>query len=155
MAVESRIPMGADKLPTHADQNEPLKDLLKQLAEDGSQLLRQEVDLAKMEMKETMSGYAQDGARIGTALMLALLGGLSLTAFLIIALGHLVLSDNYWLSSLIVAVLFLAIGGGMVKSAVGDMRKRSLAPGNTTATLKADSRWAKREVQELKRTIES
>jgi uncharacterized membrane protein YqjE len=155
MAVESRILLGADKLPTHADQNESLKELVKQLAEDGSQLLRQEVDLAKMEMKETVSSYAQDGARIGTALMLALLGGFSLTAFLIIALGHLVLSDNYWLSSLIVAVLFLAIGGGMIKAALGDMHKRTLKPENSAATLKADSRWAKREAQELKRTIES
>jgi uncharacterized membrane protein YqjE len=153
MAVESRI--GPDKVSGHAEQNESLKELLKQLAEDGSSLLRQEVALAKIELTDTVSGYAHDGARIGIALVFALLGGLALTAFLIIALGDLVLGDNYWLSALIVAVLFLAVGGMMVKGALGDMKKRSVAPTNTLATVKEDTRWAQKEVRELKRSVTS
>jgi hypothetical protein len=155
VAVESRIAIASDELTVHAEQNASLRELLKQLTEDASRLRRQEVVLGKIELKETVSDYAQDGARIAIALMLTLMGGLALTAFLIMALGHLLLGDNYWLSALIVAALFLAIGGLLVCAAMGDVRKHSLTPESTVATLKADTRWAQKEVQELKRAAKS
>src|SRR5213075_2767701 len=110
MAVERHIQMNSGRL----DNQESMKDLLKQLAEDGEELLRQELDLAKIEMRESLSAYAADTARIGIAVVVAGLAGLSLTAFLIIALGRLVFSNNYWLSALIVGVVLLAIGAVML-----------------------------------------
>lgn len=130
-----------------------LGELFKQLTRDTSHLIRQEVNLAKAEMRETSAALARDGMKIGIALVLALVGALAATAFLILALGSLL--GNYWLAALIVAVLFLGIGALMGKGAVNRIKQRGLKPEETIETLQEDAAWARREAQELKRELTS
>src|SRR6202035_2382723 len=68
-----------------------------------------EVQLAKVELKETGSQLAKDSAQVAIAAGLLVVGALPLTAFLVIGLGKL-LKDNFWLSSLIVGLVFISVG---------------------------------------------
>ena len=128
-----------------------LGDLFKRLTTDTGELVRQEISLAKAEMRQAGATLARDGAKIGIAVGLALAGVLALTAFLIVALGNLL--DNYWLAALIVGVLFLAIGGLMARNAVNDIKRRGLKPEETIGTLQEDTAWAKQEARDLKREL--
>ncbi len=128
-----------------------LGDLFKRLTTDTGELVRQEMSLAKAEMRQAGATLARDGTKIGIALGLALAGVLALTAFLIVALGD--LFDNYWLAALIVGVVFLAIGGFLAKNAVNDVKRRGLKPEETIDTLREDTAWAKQEARELKREL--
>ena len=130
----------------------PLGTLLKQLTGDTAELLRQELALAKSEMRETGTRLLRDAAKVGIAVGLTLMGGLALTTSLIVGLGVL-LSGNYWLSALIVGVVAFGAGYSMVQSAARDLSERGLAPKEAIASLKADQRWASRELQDLKHDI--
>lgn len=126
-----------------------LGELFGQLSADVGQLVNQEMTLAKAELRETASGLAKDGAKLGVAAALGLLGAFAATAFLILGIGDLL--DNYWLSALIVTVLYLVVAAVLAKNAASDMKKRSVKPEQTVATLREDADWARREVKGIKR----
>ena len=141
------VPRGSD-----ASGGEPsLGELLRRLTTDTGELVRQEVQLAKAEMRQVGSTLAQDGTKIGIALVLALAGVLALTAFLIIVLGD--LFNNYWLAALLVGVVFVAVGGVLAKNAVNDVKRRGLKPEQTIGSLREDAAWAKQEVRAVKREL--
>ncbi len=127
-------------------------DLLKSLTSDTSDLLRNEVALAKAEMREMGRGVAADAARMGVAAGMALVGALSLGAFLVIALGNL-LGGAYWLSSLIVGVVFVGVGAVLGKGAADRMKDRGFKPERTIETLRDDKRWASQQARELRRDL--
>ena len=126
-----------------------LGELFGQLSGDAQHLIRQEVALAKAELRETTSMLARDGAKIGVAVALGFVGVLTATAFIIVALGDLI--NNYWASALLVTVVLLAIAAFMAKSAMNDIKRRGMKPEETLETLREDAVWAKREAQALKR----
>ena len=128
-----------------------LGELFRQLTTDTGELIRQEVNLAKVELKQTGATVARDATKIGVAVFVANAGILALTAFLVVGLGAAL--GNYWLSALIVAITFLGIGAFLAKNAVADIKRRGITPRETAATLRDDARWAKEEAQEFKREI--
>jgi uncharacterized membrane protein YqjE len=132
---------------------EPLGDVLKRFGQDASTLVKQEITLAKLELRESVKGLAKDAGKLGTAAGLGLFGGIALLAFVIIGLGDLI--NNYWLSSLIVAVLLLGAAALMARGALEHMKRNRIAPQETVQTLKEDQRWAKREVQEFKQSMKA
>ncbi|HEX7117256.1 MAG TPA: phage holin family protein [Longimicrobiales bacterium] len=134
--------------PDH--QREGFADLLRELAGESAALVRQEANLARLEMKETASAIARDAVRIGIAIGLAAAGGLALTAFLVLVIGNL-LNGAYWAGALIVGALFLLIGGLMAKRAVSDLQHIDVAPDETIETLNEDKRWLQREARDFRR----
>jgi hypothetical protein len=131
----------------------PLGELFRQLSDDATRLIRQEIALGKVEMRETGSALARDGAKVGIAAGIGLLGAMAGTAFLIVGLGALI--GNYWLSSLIVTVAMLVVAAVLGKGAIDDIRSRDLKPTETLETLRADAEWAKREADIVKREWKS
>ncbi len=140
---------GSDR---HAQQEASLGDLLSRLTSDTTALVQQEVALAKAELKQTGIRLGKDAAKIGVAVALAFVGGLALTAFLIIALGK-VLGGSYWLSALLVGVVAFGVGYAMVKSAIKDIGDRGITPQQTVDSLRENQQWAKREGRDLKRDL--
>lgn len=139
----------ADTMMARANRSDtPIGELFKRLTTDTAELIRQEATLAKAEIRETGSALAGDARDIGIAMGLAVAGALALVAFLVIALGGL-LDGRYWLSSLIVGAIALAVGMVMAKRAVADMKHRSLAPKQTMETLREDKAWATQQAREL------
>ena len=131
----------------------PLGELLKRFGQDAGTLVKQEITLAKLELRESARSLAKDAGKIGTAAGLGLLGALAFLAFVIAGLGDLI--NNYWLSALIVSVLLLGAAAVLARGALAHMKRNSLAPQETVQTLKEDQRWAKREVQDFKQSLKS
>jgi uncharacterized membrane protein YqjE len=127
-----------------------LGELFKRLTTDTSELVRQELSLARAEVREAGSAVARDGTKIGIGAGLALCGALALTAFLVIALGDLL--NNYWLGALVVGLALLAVGGVLARNAVADVKRRAV-PEHTLGSLREDAAWAKQEVREVKREL--
>ena len=131
---------------TDARQNEqlreqPIGELLKQLASETTTLVRQELDLAKAEMREKGKKAGPGFGMIGAAGGVALLALGALTACLILALDG---TMPNWLAALIVAVVYGAVAAVLYirgKEKVDDVG--SPAPRQTIETVKEDLQWAK------------
>ena len=150
---EVRIQQRGDTVaPEATTAPEPsLGELFKRLTSDTSELIRQEMSLAKVEMREAGATLARDATKIGIAVGVALAGVLALAAFAVVGLGD--LFENYWLAALIVGVLLVAVAGYLAKNAVNDIKQRGLKPQETVQSLRDDASWAKQEGRELKREL--
>src|SRR5690606_11040325 len=100
----------------------PIGDLIRDLGQDSVDLVRQEINLAKLEIKESVSQITR-GA-IGAALWggIALVGGLALTACLILLIG-MALDGAYWAGALIVGAVFVLLGALMAWRSVNKIRE--------------------------------
>jgi uncharacterized membrane protein YqjE len=127
----------------HADdlRDRPIGELLKQLANETSTLVRQELDLAKAEMREK-AGKAGPGVGMwGAAGVTALLALGSLTAFVILALDG---AMPNWLAALIVGLVYAAIAGLLYLRGKRRVEEAgSPVPEKTIETVKEDVQWAK------------
>jgi hypothetical protein len=97
----------------------PITDAIRDAQEGFRHLLRSEIHLAVIEMKTGVFGVTHRSKFLLVFGVLAAWGILPFTAFLVIGLGEL-LGKNYWLSSLLLGGLALAVGGG---GAVFQLRK--------------------------------
>jgi uncharacterized membrane protein YqjE len=127
---------------SQADMRErPVGDLLKQLANETSTLMRQELELAKAEMREKAGKAGPGFGMWGAAGAMALLALGSLTAFLILALDG---AMPNWLAALIVALVYAAIAGLLYLRGKRKVDEAgSPVPEQTVETLKEDVQWAK------------
>lgn len=141
-----------ERVPGADIDDASLGELFKRLTSDTGDLIRKEIALARVELAQTAQTLARDGAKLGTAAAIGLVGLLSVTACLVIAIGAAI--GNYWLSALIVGVPLLVIAAVLGRNAVNDVRRRGLKPAETVATLREDQEWVKQEAQELKREIQ-
>jgi uncharacterized membrane protein YqjE len=122
-------------------REQPIGELLKQLASETTTLVRQELDLAKAEMREKGKKAGPGFGMIGAAGGVALLALGALTACLILALDGVMPN---WLAALIVAVAYGAVAAVLYtggKEKVDDAG--SPAPRQTIETVKEDLQWAK------------
>jgi uncharacterized membrane protein YqjE len=143
-----------NRIETVHETAEPsLGELFKQLAQDSATLVRQEVALAKAEMRENMREMARAGVLMaagGVALFMALF---AFTAFLIVGLG--VLLANFWLSALLVTLAYAVIGGALLMAGKNKMEENDLKPEQTIQTLREDKRWAQSEIEHVKQGLQS
>ena len=122
-------------------RDRPIGELLKQLANETTTLVRQELDLAKAEMREKAGKAGPGFGMWGAAGVTALLALGSLTAFLILALDG---AMPNWLAALIVGLAYAAIAG--VFYLRGKRRVQAAGgpvPEKTIETVKEDVQWAK------------
>ena len=122
-------------------RDRPLGDLVKQLAEQTSTLVRQEVDLAKAEVAQKGQQAGKGAGLIGAAAVIGLLAAGALTAFLIMLLDGALAN---WLAALVVAVVFGAIAAILALQGRNRIRAATPAkPEQTVETVKEDVEWAK------------
>lgn len=134
--------MAASSGPQHAELRErPVAELLKQLANETTTLVRQELDLAKSEMREKAGKVGKGAGMWGAAGVTALLALGSLTAFLILALDGVMPN---WLAALIIGIAYAAIAGVLYLRGKQRVEEAgSAVPEQTVETLKEDVQWAK------------
>ena len=80
----TREPNGQTRLTPREEPQ--LGDLFRQLAQDSATLIRQEVALAKAELRENVKSVARDAAKIAVGAVLAAVGALVMVAFLVLLL---------------------------------------------------------------------
>jgi uncharacterized membrane protein YqjE len=147
---------GADgpEMVHRPETGESMKDLMRRLGTDTSGLVREEMALARLEMKENARAFALDSVKAGVGLGLALVGGLALSAFLVIVIGN-ALDGAYWAGALIVGGVFALVGGVLAWRAIKDLKERGVAPEQTVESLKEGKRWASAEAQDFRRELRS
>ena len=124
----------------HRSLGEVVGDLTRHLSE----LFREEVALAKTELKESASKAGKGAVMLAVGGFIAYAGFLALLAAAIIGLASVV---PWWLSALIVAVVVLLAGYLLVQSGINKLKATSLAPEETIESLKEDKEWAKEQVK--------
>jgi hypothetical protein len=127
----------------HTDdlRDRPINELLKQLANETTTLVRQELELAKAEMREK-AGKAGPGVGMwGAAGAVALLSAGALTAFLILALDG---AMPNWLAALIVGLVYAGIAAVLYVTGKRRVEEAgSPVPEKTIESVKEDVQWAK------------
>jgi uncharacterized membrane protein YqjE len=125
-------------------REQPMGELFKQLSEDLSALVRQELALARVEMAEKGRRAGVGLGMFGGAGVVALLALGALTACLIAALAA---GMEVWLAALIVALVY---GAGAALLALNGKDRVSEAtppvPEQTVQTVKEDVQWAKTQL---------
>jgi hypothetical protein len=119
----------------------PAGELVKQLAEETSALVRKEIELARAEMTQKGKQAGIGLGELGAGGIVALYALGALTACFIAALA---LAMPVWLAALIVAVVYAIIAG--VLALIGRRQlQQSLppTPERTQQTVKEDIEWAK------------
>jgi uncharacterized membrane protein YqjE len=129
-------------------RNRSTGDLFKQLSEQTSTLVRQEVELAKLELTEKGKQAGVGAGILGGAGLVAVLGIAALTAALI---GGLTEAMDVWVAALIVGVVYIALAG--VLALLGrDRVRRGMPPKpeETIETVKEDVEWARNQAKSVR-----
>ena len=121
--------------------------LVKELAEDLSTLVRSEIALAKLELKQSAATFGIGGAMLFAALFCALFG----LAFLFVTavLGLVVFGVPAWLSTLIVALLLLGGAAGLAVAGKAKLKKLNFMPSDTIDHVKNDIAAIKGDLSRL------
>jgi len=122
-----------------------LGELFGDLARDTSTLVRQEVDLAKVEMTQKATRVGKDLGFLVAGGAVAYAGFLALIAAIAIGLGQLGLP--WWLATLLVALVVGGVGAFLVMRGLNALKRERLAPERTMQTLKEDVAWAKAQTK--------
>jgi uncharacterized membrane protein YqjE len=116
-------------------------DLVKELSQQVTTLVRQEVELAKAEVGEKGKKAGVGAGLLGGAGVAGLLALGSLTAFLILALDGVMPN---WAAALIVTAVWGAVAGVLALRGRHKVQEvGSPAPEKTIETLKEDKEWLK------------
>ncbi len=140
------------KQATSDGSSNGLADLLRRLADNASALVRGEVALAKLEMRDAARALVRDSGKLAAAFTLAWFGGLALTAALVIGVAHL-LDGRFGFAALIVGVVFLAIGALLARSGMRVFSEGELKPEATLESISESRDWAKREIRNLREEL--
>jgi membrane protein len=132
-----------------------LGELFRELSADGSRLVRQEIALARAEMRRNVAAVTGHAGMVAVGAAMAVAGALVLMAALVAFLGDVLLGERYWLAALLVGVLLLGGGGALAFLAVKRMGAGGMAPAETLAALRETSGWARAEVEDLREALSS
>jgi uncharacterized membrane protein YqjE len=136
-AYEPPPPLGASRPDV---EGRSLGELLGEITSDLSKLMRQEVDLAKVELKEEASKAGQAGGMLGGAGALGYLTLVFLALALMFALDAVM--PTGW-AALIVAVLLGAVTAVLFVVGRNKLKAVNPKPERTVETVKEDVQWAK------------
>ncbi len=116
-------------------------ELFADLSRESTDLVRQEIQLAKAEMMQKATKAGKDVVMIAVGATVAGTGLLVLTAFFVLALAHFGVPE--WLAALIIALVYLAGGGIVAWQGISGLKHVDPVPHATVDTLKEDAQWLK------------
>ena len=121
--------------------------LLRDLAEGSATLVRDEVRLAKIEIGDVVAGIGRGTMFVAAGAVLALIGGLSMVAGIVLLVGDQWLpADLYWVAALIILLITGGLAVGLAKRGVALVAPSRIAPSETVTTLKEDKEWLKQRL---------
>jgi hypothetical protein len=138
---EYRATRDPDILGATDPHERPIGELLRELANETSTLLRQELDLAKAEMTQKAK---QAGIGVGMFGAAGVLGFLALGALTECFIAALSLAMPVWLASLIIVVVYVVVAACLALTGKARIKKAvPPAPEKTVQSIKEDVEWAK------------
>jgi len=124
-------------------------ELVKQLSEQTTTLVRKELELAKAELSEKGKVAGQGAGMFGGAAVAGLLALGTLTAMILAVLDK---AMDLWVAALIATALYGAIAAVLAMSGKDRIKQATPpAPEQTVETVKEDVQWAKSQARSARR----
>jgi hypothetical protein len=127
-----------DRSPQAADTS--IGELIGNISNDLSQLFRQEVELAKAEIKQEASKAGKAAGMLGGAGFAGYLAIVLLSFAAVFGLANVM--DAGW-AALIIAAVWAVIGGVLFVTGRSKLKTIDPVPHRTVDTLKEDAQWLK------------
>jgi len=121
-----------------------LGELFGELARETGTLVRQEVELARVEMTQKATKAGREAALVVAGGLVAYIGAIVLAFALVYILAEFM---PLWLSALIVGLVIVGIGYFLVQRGLAALKRASLTPDQTIETLKEDTQWVKDQMK--------
>lgn len=125
-------------------QDRPLGELFSDLSRGASELIRQEIQLAKAEMTQKASQAGKELSVLTIGGFVAYAGFLTLIAAAILGLSEFMAS---WLAALLVGLIIAAIGYLLVQRGIENLKDINPAPRRTIKTLREDKEWINQQIR--------
>lgn len=126
--------------------------VIREVREGFGNVIKSDLDLAKVELRDTGGHVKRDGMQVAVFAVVAALGVPPFLAFLVIGLGA-ILGGNYWLSALLVSLVFFAVGGGMAYAGIKKLKKQDLTLPHTRRALEQEINSIKRKARQISERV--
>lgn len=107
-----------------ADPDTGIPDLISRLGDDSKRLARDELQLAKLELRESMHRGARGGMWLGAAFGAGVIALAALTLLAVTLIGRLA-AGHMWIGALVTGVIELIVAMVLVKRGVAAVREPS------------------------------
>ena len=138
-------------VPGERKEERSIGQLLKELTQESSTLLKQEVSLAKTEMSEKASRIGANLGEVAVGGAVALLGAIALLLAAVYGLTSIL--NNFmsqdvavWLAPLAVGGILAAVGYSLIQKALATLKQESITPRKTTQSLQENKEWLKEKI---------
>lgn len=128
---------------TKHEANQSFGRLFAHVTRNMVTLMRKELELAKVEMREKISASGKDMALLGIGGAIVFAGFL---VALIAAVAGLSLVLPVWAAALVVAVTVMLIGGILLAVGLQRLKKTDLKPTQAIASFKESKQWMKEQL---------
>ncbi len=118
----------------------PIGELVRDLSQQTSTLVRKEIELARAEVTAKGKVAGKGAGMLGGAAVAGLLALGALTAALIAVLGE---AMDTWIAALIVMVLWAVVAAVLAKAGQASLQRATPPAPQTVETVKEDIQWAK------------
>jgi uncharacterized membrane protein YqjE len=126
-------------------RDRPTSELLKQLSDQTTTLVRQEIELAKLEFREKGKKAGMGAGMFGGAGLFGVFALGTLTACIVLALATFLTA---WLAALIVTVVYAAIAGVLALRGKSEVKQATPpVPEQAVDSTKEDVAWVKSRAQ--------
>jgi hypothetical protein len=132
----------------------PLTELVRELRDETTDLVRSEVKLAKIEISEKAARIGRNsvytmigGAIAQAALVVLMLAGAAGAYVALVQLADMSHETAGWLGPLAIGLLGAIIGYIFIHKGIHAISSESLVPERTVDSLREDKNWAERKVQ--------
>lgn len=133
------------------DRESTLGLLVRRLGSDAALLIRQEITLARAELRQPLRHIAGAVSRLSIGAGILLLAGLTVLFGVVVLLGALI--GEYWIGALIVGLVFLGAGGWLALREMHRLRALDPTPRETVDSLQDTAKWARNEVARVRASL--
>jgi hypothetical protein len=124
-------------------EERPLSELFSDLVTETSNLVRNEVALARVELTEKASKIGKNVGSLVIGGAVAYAGVLAIGAAVIMLLSRVMPN---WLAALIVGLIVVGVAWLMISKAITELQKVELKPEETVESVKEDAQWIKDQI---------
>jgi uncharacterized membrane protein YqjE len=127
--------------PIATDPETGIPDLIRRLTDDSKRLVTDEVQLAKLETKDSLHRAARGALWLGVAFGAFVIVLVALTVFVTTLIGRLA-GGHMWVGALVTGVIELALGTWLLRRGLSTYTRPSYTLEETRSALADTAHWA-------------
>lgn len=139
--ISRAAPIRVSQQSIMADLDAGITDLIRRLSDDSKRLVTDEVRLAKIEAKDSLSRATRGVLWLALAFGVSVVMLVALTIFLVTLIGRTV-NGHMWVGALVTGVLELGLGGYLIKRGLAAITEPSYSLEASRLALSETANWA-------------